>query len=661
MIFTLFFIGIVQLEAEKLRPINMTDLLDNPVVKIEEYQRDLDFENTIAKRNSICIPDHIDVEKFRDTFNLSKNLYEQCFISNMNQEQALKYTSLSIAAIIASAVSGGVLAPAFVGYFQGEVGTDLLKCSTKALVGTLDSLDTKERDFIFKRINEIASLEDWEGFIGSSHQILEGVNKIKGARGTVEAYLAVLERGGEASDFVSFLSSVYGIGERYVKDQIYGKVENYFKDSQKAKDQCQFEKAEHYLKDVRKVAEENCREAGKWFRHTEARLEVKTSDRAFREYWRRLLNSRFPNPRQGDDMLLRDYEKLKNKTFVNSKTDLDKSSQNLLDVISKIQSRRDLIHRRENAFDKKKHQINTSIDKMIKTLDNQDYEAACEMINDPALSKSLSIWSPECRLQFRNDNQDPLDILRDIEHKINDQSAKISKQIILLVDSAIADINSCLLSNLNRAQGSLKMADELSSKLLLANNYTCRKSIPYYVSQKLSEGYKVLKTASPHVMEAFLKEIDAGIQPARKALRDCEGMNIFTDLKKMKAKLEKKRCQGTRGISMRLKEIEFLQKTIDPKNCFGEIKKECDIMPSIESGKEGNDYSLYSWLGSDHASHCLTANEAQVINDNDETWTSAPGDKCVKCSKGFTQGLYNGSKVCIMCPKEKHYRNGCCR
>jgi hypothetical protein len=281
------------------------------------------------------------------------------------------------------------------------------------------------------------------------------------------------------------------------------------------------------------------------------------------------------------------------------------------------------------------------------------------MINDPALSKLLNIWSPECRLQFRNDGQDPLDILRDIENKINNQSAKLRKQIILLVESAIKDINSCLLSKLNSARDSLKMADELSAKLLLANDYSCRKYIPNYVSQKLSEGYRVLETASPNVMEAFLKEIDAGIQPARKALRDCESMNIFTDLKKLKAKLAKKRCQGARGISMRLREIESLEKEIDPENCSGKGKREGDIGPDTTAVLAAKECSLYDSMGTDHASHCLT--EAEITVKKSKGLGVKCSAECTKCPQGFTKRVYIGAEVCVKCQKEKHFANGCCR
>lgn len=646
--------GLVTLQAEELRPVNVR-ALQCPVI-IEEYRRDLKFENNIIKSNPLCMPDYINVDKFRYTFSLSKNLHEQCIKGNQNEQQGVKYALIGLSF---SVTSGGLLAPVVVGYFGGEFVTDTVRCSTKALIGTFDSLSDERRSFLYNRIDNIASLKDWAGFITNLSDVRKGINDIKTTYGSIEAYLAVLDRGQEGMDFVQFLATVYSTGERYVKDQIYGEVENYFEDAQKAKEQCQFDNAEKYLIKAEKAAEDNCEKAGKWFRHTEARLGAETTNRAFRLYWKRLLDYRGASTLRGDRYLRCNYKTLKEKTLKDSKSDLDRSSKELSDVLLKIRSRKDLINRRKNALDRKKQEVNTPTDKAIKALGTKAYEAACKLIDDPALSKLLNVWSPECRLQFRNDDQDPLDILRDIEHKINDQSAKLSKQIILLVESAITDINSCLLSNLNSARASLKMADELSSKLLFANNHTCRKYIPNYVSQKLSEGYRVLEMASPHAMEAFLKEIDAGIQPARKALLDCESMKIFTDLKKLKEKLAKKQCKGALGISMRLKEVELLEKTIDPKNCSGEAKKECDIAPTTTSPQAARQCEVRQrFWGYGHG--CFGEEKIATLKAEDGTTINCTTE-CNYCPKGYNKAVYKGYEGCVKCPKGKHFSNGCCR
>ena len=169
------------------------------------------------------------------------------------------------------------------------------------------------------------------------------------------------------------------------------------------------------------------------------------------------------------------------------------------------------------------------------------------------------------------------------------------------------------------------------------------------------------KTALKDDIEVFLKKIDSEIQPARKALHDCKGMSVFSDLKNLKAQLIKEQCDSAPGISIRLKEIEFLEKTIDPKNCSGEAEKACDIAPNTTSVKTGEFYGVSDRFWGFGGTHCYTSEEASKSAAVEGRTIKASGDKCTKCPKGFGRAVYNGSEACIKCPEGKHYSNGCCR
>lgn len=168
-------------------------------------------------------------------------------------------------------------------------------------------------------------------------------------------------------------------------------------------------------------------------------------------------------------------------------------------------------------------------------------------------------------------------------------------------------------------------------------------------------------TALPDDIEVILKKIDAEIQPARKALHDCEGMSIFSDLRALKTRLTKIQCNSANGISIRLKEIDRLEKTIDPENCSGKGKKECDIAPSTTAIEPGKWYSLYDWMGTDGAAHCLTADEKAAYAAKKGVSVSAGEGSCQKCPKGFERAVYDGSESCVKCSEGKNFSSGCCR
>lgn len=165
------------------------------------------------------------------------------------------------------------------------------------------------------------------------------------------------------------------------------------------------------------------------------------------------------------------------------------------------------------------------------------------------------------------------------------------------------------------------------------------------------------------ITEGFLKKIDADIQPARRALENCEGPSVLSGLRETRAQLAAKQCNSAPGISVRLREIDILEKALDPKNCSGQGKAGCSITPMTAPADPGKYYQISAtFWGSDGAAHCLTSAEAAAMNAKSDTTASLIGDggSCPKCPAGFDLKQENGSAICVKCPEGKRYSNGCC-
>lgn len=183
---------------------------------------------------------------------------------------------------------------------------------------------------------------------------------------------------------------------------------------------------------------------------------------------------------------------------------------------------------------------------------------------------------------------------------------------------------------------------KIDAKLNIDSYDKCHSDIPPIFEKQIKDDEKWL--------ESFLKRIDADIQPIRKAIHDCNGMSVAPNLQNIKKQLTQMRCDSAPGISVRLRDVDLLEKVIGPS-----------AVPSTTAIEPGKWYSLYDSMGTDQASHCLTADEKAAYDAKKDVSTSAGSGTCTKCPKGFDRAVYNGSEACIKCPEGKHFSNGCCR
>lgn len=166
-------------------------------------------------------------------------------------------------------------------------------------------------------------------------------------------------------------------------------------------------------------------------------------------------------------------------------------------------------------------------------------------------------------------------------------------------------------------------------------------------ADKFSHLEKQLKSDEKY-LEGFLKKIDAEIQPIRRASDDCNGRSTSYHLQNIRKQLSTLQCNSAPGILLRLKEVDLLE-TVSGSAAYPKITallaaRACEVRQRFWGYGQG----------------CFTEKKIADLEAEDGTTINC-GDKCILCPKGFIQGIYNGSKVCIKCPKGKHFRNGCCR
>ncbi len=162
-------------------------------------------------------------------------------------------------------------------------------------------------------------------------------------------------------------------------------------------------------------------------------------------------------------------------------------------------------------------------------------------------------------------------------------------------------------------------------------------------------------------IDMFLKEIDAGIQPARRALENCDGEAVFSDLRNVRARLAAKQCNSSPGISARLREIDILGNALSAGNCTKLRESACNVLPITAPVLPGEYYTLSSFYGSDGAAHCLTAAEAKAVNDKSDKTARLIGDgeTCSRCSEGYSLKSDKNGDICVKCPEGQRYDSGC--
>lgn len=438
------------------------------------YSRDHQFEKIISKRYNKCMPKPVRPDRSIYIFRLVNNLKNKCVNEQLSEKNAIKYGGLLL-----TSVSSPVAAPVLAAYAGEEMATQAIQCIGHALVDSSIYITDNEKARHKEKISNLLTVKDWIDF-ASNLTGIASADKSKSFKAKAEATAAVFERAQESHDVTEFIMKQSQAIRVYLGED---KSKIYFENAEQAANECRFKDVERYLDKAEETAKSECAEYGNRYRLREANLRTYISIPIVRRSLRSL-----PALSPTRSVTYDKYNALKRDLEI-QKNILGKFSKKF----AKIEEKRSQSRKRSGVLDRLKPKINASIETAHRALEKKDYALACRAMDNQQSRKILEGLSKECRIRFRDDGADPYKLIKYLGNEINFHSFKLRNQIITLVNDAVKDINSCLLSKLNSAQAKLNLADALAAKLLVADDNGCKKQVPRDVSLKLSEGYRILE------------------------------------------------------------------------------------------------------------------------------------------------------------------------